>query len=118
MIRAISGRAPSVASFRPANWASPSLGCPLHRRSDVLVMTEQVRRVVLVLQRHEPVVICAKCSLDAVRPLFGLEPDMIDVVAAGRKGTHRLRHLPRPADIRGVLPPDPAKPHRSPTRTA
>jgi hypothetical protein len=49
-------------------------------------VTEQVGRIVPVLQRHEPIVIRAKGGLDAIGSLFGLEADMIDVVAAAREG--------------------------------
>src|SRR5215469_17055102 len=98
MIRAISGRAPSVASFRPRT----GLGCPLHCRSNVLVMAEQVRRVVLVLQRHKPVVICAEGSLDPLRPLLSLDANLVDVVTAGGEWTHHLRKLARPLDVNVV----------------
>ena len=75
----------------------------LHCRPDVLIVTEKVRRVVFVLQNHEPIVIRAEGGFDAINPLLGLETNVIDRVAAGREGAHRLRHIARPADIGGVF---------------
>jgi len=49
-------------------------------------MTEQVRQIVLVLQAHKPVVIRPVGGLDALRPLVGLEADLIDVAAAPVEG--------------------------------
>src|SRR5262249_25456554 len=74
----------------------------LHRWSDVLVMAEQVRRIVLVLKRHEPVVINPICSSDALGSLFGFEANLIDIIAAHREWTHHLRQLPRPSHV-GVV---------------
>src|SRR5260370_9480858 len=68
-------------------------------------MTEKVRRVVLVLQRHEPLVIYPKGGLDALRSLVGLQADLVDVVAARGEGTHHLRQLARPWDVYGVRTP-------------
>ena len=53
-------------------------------------MTEKVRRVVLVLQRHESLVIQPVGGLDALRALVGLQADLVDVVATGGEGTRCL----------------------------
>lgn len=63
---------------------------------------KQVRRIVHVLQDHEPIVTHTERRLNAIAPLFALEADVIDVVAARREGTYRLRHLARPADIGAI----------------
>jgi hypothetical protein len=44
---------------------------PLHCRLDLLVMTEKVRRVVLVLNSHKPLVIRPVGGLDALRSVVG-----------------------------------------------
>jgi len=53
-------------------------------------MAEQVCRIVLVLQTHEPLVIHPEDGLDAFRPFVGLEAVLIDAVSAGGEGTHHL----------------------------
>jgi hypothetical protein len=45
-------------------------------------MTERVRRVVLVLHRHKPLVIRPVGGFDALRSLVGLQADLVDVIAA------------------------------------
>src|SRR6516225_3104958 len=79
-----------------------SLGRPLHRRSNVLVMTKQVRRVVLVLHADKPVVICPEGGLDSLRTLLSLNANLVDVVAAGGEWTHHFRKLARPLDVNVV----------------
>ena len=89
----------------------------LHRRLNILVMTEQVRRIVFVLQSHEPLVIRPSGGLDALRPLVGLKADLIDVVAAGREGADYLRQLAHPPMFTSSAA-GPANSTRSATRTA
>ena len=72
---------------------------PLHCGSDLLVMTEQVCRLVFVLQAHKPIVINPVGRLDALRAFLGLKADLIDVVAAGGERTHRLCQLACPPDV-------------------
>ena len=55
----------------------------LHRRLNVLVITEQVRRIVLVLHSHKPLVIRPVGGRDALGSLVGLQADLVDVAAAG-----------------------------------
>jgi hypothetical protein len=55
----------------------------LHRRFDVLVVAEQVRGIVPVLQVDEPIVIPSEGGPDAIGPLLDLETDVIDIIAAG-----------------------------------
>jgi hypothetical protein len=55
---------------------------PLLCRLDILVMAEQVRRIVLVLHSYKPLVIRPVGGLDALRALVGLQADLVDVVAA------------------------------------
>ena len=50
-------------------------------------MTEQVRRIVLVLHSHKPLAIRPVGGLDALRSLVGLQADLVDVVAARVKGS-------------------------------
>jgi hypothetical protein len=52
-------------------------------RLNVLVLTEQVRRVVLVLHSDEPVVVHPERRLDASDPLVGFQEILIDAVASG-----------------------------------
>ena len=54
-------------------------------------MAEQVLRIVLVLQRHESVVIRPVGCPDALRALFGLEADLVDIVAASNERAHYFR---------------------------
>jgi hypothetical protein len=62
-------------------------------------MTEEIRRVVLVLYNPKPLLIQPVGGFDALRALVGLQADLVDVVAAGGKGTHQLRQLARSPDI-------------------
>jgi hypothetical protein len=58
-----------------------------------LVVTEQVRRVVLVLHSHKPLVIRPAGGLDALRSFVCLQTDLVGIVAASGAGTHHLRQL-------------------------
>jgi hypothetical protein len=81
-------------------------------------MTEEIRRVVIVLHSHKPLVIRPVGGFDALRTLVGLQADLVDVIAArggrdasallARASTGRLRRLQ----------PGPASSTGSPTRTA
>jgi len=61
--------------------------------------TEQVRRIVLVVHSHKPLVIRPVGGLDALRSLVGLQADLVDVVAASGEGAHNLRQLARQPDV-------------------
>src|SRR5438094_10621631 len=58
---------------------------------NVLVVAEQVRRIVRVLQGPEPLVIRPIGRFDALHPLVGLEANMWGIVAAHGEGPHCLR---------------------------
>jgi hypothetical protein len=53
-------------------------------------MTEQVLRIVFVLQSHKPVVIHPEGGLDALRSLVSLQANLVNVVAAGGDWTRYL----------------------------
>ena len=76
--------------------------CPLHCRLNVLVMSKQVRRIVLVLHSHKPLVIRPVGGLDALRSLVGLQADLVDLVATRDEGTQHLRQLARPSNVHVV----------------
>src|SRR4051812_31160619 len=91
------------SSRRPRWWRSYARGGPepsrsSTRRRDVLVEPEHVRRVVAVLQGHEPV------------PFLRAEPgpdlvvvrDEVEVHAARRERLHRVRRAADPLDVRLV----------------
>ena len=75
----------------------------LYCRSDILVVAEEIRRVVPVLQIYEPIIIRSEGRLDAIGPFFGLQANVVDVVTAAGEWAHRLGHFPRPADVGCVL---------------
>src|SRR3954463_210858 len=80
----------------------PSLAAGLY----VLVDSEEVLRIPLVLQLHEPrVLLGAVASAHPLLPLVGLE---VQVHAPGREGSHRFGEPPDPVDVPlrlcGVLP--------------
>ena len=62
---------------------------PLHCGSDVLVMTEQVCRVVFVLRGPQADRSAPKAALMRSGPSSVSKADLIDVVAAGGERTHR-----------------------------
>ena len=62
-------------------------------------MTEQIRRVVLVLYAHKPLVIRPVGGFDALSALVGLQADLVNLVAVYGEGTHHFRQLARPPDI-------------------
>jgi len=62
-------------------------------------MTEQIRRVVLVLYAHKPLVIRPVGGFDALSARVGLQADLADVIAARGEGTHHARQFARPPDV-------------------
>src|SRR6266571_6050047 len=65
---------------------------------DVLVQREHVRRVVLILERHESLeLLWAVEDAQAVRPLVGA--DEVGRGGIGRPGPHRLHHAAGPRDV-------------------
>src|SRR3954447_25122207 len=79
------------------------------RGRDVEVHAEEVRRVVLGLQRGEPVVVDSVARSDELL-LFFSEAGEVQVDAAGRVPAHRSPELSAPGDrlvaLRGVGPAD------------
>src|SRR5918994_1266306 len=93
---------PSPPIFGRDSSATPIVPVPrtsrraLCRRPDVLVETEEVCRVVLVLQGYQPLVVCAVRLLDSVFSLFS---QVVDVNTTLKERLHRLEERTRPPDI-------------------
>src|SRR5829696_2162708 len=93
---------PGPPIFGRDSSATPNVPVPrtsrraLCRRPYVLVETEEVRRIVLVLQGYQPLVVCAVCLLD---PVFSLFSQVVDVDPCLEERLHRLEERTRPLDI-------------------
>src|SRR5207244_2935384 len=67
-------------------------------RANVLVAVEEVGRVVLVLQRHQPVIARA---VGIPNPIGAFDPTLqvVDVGPAGHAGPHGVEEGPRPGNV-------------------
>src|SRR5919201_162482 len=77
-------------------------GTRSHHRPDVLIMAEQIRRIILLLQGRQPPVIRPIGGLDALRTLLGLDAHLGDVNPAAAEGLHHLRQIAGPADVLSI----------------
>src|SRR5215212_3693289 len=68
----------------------------LHRRWDVLVEAEEVGRVVLVLQRNQPIVVGV---IGGPHPLLALHTEIIDIDRRWRERLQRVPKFSRPGDV-------------------
>src|SRR5262245_62735997 len=93
----------------------PQTCLPLHRGPNVLVVAEQVRGVVLVLQGDQPFIVLSEGGPDPVHTLLGLSAQDIDVATPHDEGFHRLRRLAYPPDM--ALRPTRVPPVREDSQT-
>src|SRR5262245_49965747 len=101
--RASSGRQQRrVAGRAGRKWREFFLS--VHRGPNVLVMAEQVRGVVLVLQGDQPCIVLSEGGPDPVNPLLSLSAQDIDVATPHEEGFHRLRRLAYPPHM-SLRPP-------------
>src|SRR5436190_11250315 len=79
--------------------AVASLACPAgsDRRLDVLGVTEEVRRIPLLLQRGETAVVGPERRSDVIGTDQGTE--LVDILAAGAEGLQILRQPSSPRDV-------------------
>src|SRR2546423_14537888 len=74
-----------------------SSAVPSHRRLDILVEAEQVRRVVLVLQGDQPFVLVG--AIGRSDPILVPPIQVVDVGRLAFIWSHRLPEVSRPPDV-------------------
>src|SRR5215831_19052519 len=95
-------------AVRPFPWGEGARGllAVLSPRLDIRIQAEEVRRVIRVLQGHQPFVVVAIGQSDAVVTI--VEAQFVDVDAHASEAMDRLPELASPVDVlvtfRGILP--------------